>query len=1129
MMYRIGIDVGTNSIGFAAIEVDEHGMPIQFLNSMVLIHDSGVDPNQNKKAITRLATAGTARRTRRLVQRRRKRLQDLDKFIEKQGWPLPSFEELRDPISGKLDPHAPWKIRARLAEERLEGEELTSALSIALRHIARHRGWRSPYIRVESLHLAQPDSDQLKALRERVKEISGVESPEGSTPAQVIRDLGIFEGGDFHPTHIRLRDSSATYKKNAVRNFLNDEGRLEHEDIGGKTKQGILGGKLMQSDNANEIRAIGKMQGLSDELVNEIIDIVFKAESPKGKAGERAGKDELPGMRGFTRAPKAHLAFQRFRIVSVVANLRIREAGVKRILTADEKQKVIDFLMAADGSDGVTWNDVAEVLEITRQALSGTADGERSFSFPPVNVTNERIITSKVKPLVTWWKQADDIARGALITALSNADELTEDEPGAEEAREFLETLSDEELDALDSKLKLPAGRAAYSPESLERLTNRMLADSVDLFEARKREFNVPNDWAPTPDPIGAPVGNPAVDRVLKGINRWLMAVVHHWGAPEVVNIEHVRSAFGSERMAREYERAVGKRFERNRAVIQEMHDKLGIKDRTNRSDITRYLAIQRQNSQCAYCGTPITYFDSEMDHIVPRKGIGSTNTRDNLVAACSRCNRSKSNLPFAVWAATCGIPEVSVGSAVERVKFWIDDPGLDRKQNRNFKSDVISRLQRTEADEELDNRSIESVAWMAVEVHDRIAGYFAVRGDDVTVNVFRGAITASARKASGFEGKVELIGGNGKTRLDRRHHAMDAATIALMRQSVATTLVERDNIRDAQRYTTAPQTWKDYRGSNDEQRYLFGTWRNAMNRLVVMFNDALRNDEIPVMENLRLRLGSSEAHDATIKRLHFKRIGDAWTLKEIDRASSEAMWCALTRLPDFDSKEGLPENPDRELRVKNQRFGADDKLGLFGSDAAAIAVRGGYAEIGGTIHHARIYRINGKKPSYGMVRVFSCDLQKHRKEDLFSVELKPQTISMRTADPKVRKAITDGTAEYLGWLVVGDELRLDLHNSKFHVGEIGVFLDQLPVTAWRINGFPMRDRFRLRPVLLAGEGLKNLQDCDDAAVKILDGRGWIPAVNVIMSYSYPSVIRRGVLGNTRHASNSLPQTMTFG
>ena len=65
----------------------------------------------------------------------------------------------------------------------------------------------------------------------------------------------------------------------------------------GKTRlrgeNSLLVAKPRQSDNANEIHTIAKVQNLSNELVKQIIDHVFAAESPKGSAAERVGKDPL--------------------------------------------------------------------------------------------------------------------------------------------------------------------------------------------------------------------------------------------------------------------------------------------------------------------------------------------------------------------------------------------------------------------------------------------------------------------------------------------------------------------------------------------------------------------------------------------------------------------------------------------------------------------------------------------------------------------------------------------------------------------------------------------------------------------------------------------------------------------
>lgn len=178
--------------------------------------------------------------------------------------------------------------------------------------------------------------------------------------------------------------------------------------------------------------------------------------------------------------------------------------------------------------------------------------------------------------------------------------------------------------------------------------------------------------------------------------------------------------------------------------------------------------------------------------------------------------------------------------------------------------------------------------------------------------------------------------------------------------------------------------------------------------------------------------------------------------------------------------------------------------------------MRGGYAEIGSTIHHARIYRIEGKKPVYAMLRVFTHDLLSHRHGDLFSAVVPPQSISMRCAEPKLRQAIAEGDATYLGWVVVGDELEINV--SSFTSGQIANFLEEYPgTTRWRIRGFFDERRLRLRPAYLASEGLV---DPSDAVRKTLSIPGWLSAINQVAA-THPRVIRRDALGRMRKSSRS--------
>lgn len=1088
MKYRLGIDVGAHSLGICAIELDDDDHPARLLNCQVVVHDGGVDPTKQKTSDTRLAVSGMARRIRRASRRRRRRLDELDRFIVAQGWPLVD-------LASSDDPFLPWRVRAELADKPVPPSQLDEKLSIMLRHIARHRGWRSSYTRVESLLAVGEPSDFLQTMRSRAEEILGYELSEDLTSAQIIMKVGP-EGGR------RLRQ--------------NDK------------KSGLLGGKLHQSDNAREIKKIFARQGLSDDLMAQVIRKVFVTKPPGLKAAERAGLDPLPGQ-GGTRALRASQAFEKYRVAAALGNVRVEDSGEKRSLDAEEMVKAFHFLTSRKNAD-VSWSDVAECLGLPPTALSGAAvdlDGERLSARPPAMVTETRILAAKIKTLTDWWKSADDQARDELIKILTHGGEL-EDSLG-----DVLAALDEKALQKLDS-IHLPPGRAAYSEDSLRRLTSRMLADGCDLHSARKTEFGVADDWQPPAPSVGEPIGNPSTDRVLKETARVITGLRTLYGDPVFVNIEHVREGFSSTFAAKQRDKENQARFRRNEELLERIRQDEQLSSPPRSQDIPRYLAIQRQGCKCAYCGELITFHTAELDHIVPRAGVGSTNTRNNLVAVCRRCNQAKGKKNFALWAEKCDIPGVSLTEAVDRVRMWETDAGISKRSFRKFQQEVIVRLRRTDEDPEIDGRSMESVAWMARELRRRVA--FEIPG--ATVGVYRGELTAEARKAAGIEKVIPFIGGPGKTRFDRRHHAVDAAVIAMMRPAVAKVLAERIELRKEQRFSSGEvsSVWKEYQGKNEKTLYL--RWQKDIHKLTGLLTDAFMKDAIPVRENLRLRIADSAAHEATIDSLDKTgkkgakapryRLGDALPVDIIDRAGTPALWCALTRLPDFDAKRGLPVNPDRTIKVNGSRITAEDLLPI-GPEKAFILVRGGYASIGTSIHHARIYLIPGKKPRYGMIRVFAEDLRRHQGDDLFNVDLPPQAISVRMADPKVRHAVVDGSAEYLGWIVLKDEIHV---NTPADIsGDIADFFELLPGTIrWRAVGYEDKERLKLRPVQLASEGLDRLPENspirDSKIVRTIVEKGWRTSVNVLFGQYHPVVVRRDALGRVRLKSAAhLPVT----
>ncbi|MGS2664833.1 type II CRISPR RNA-guided endonuclease Cas9 [Corynebacterium glucuronolyticum] len=1083
--YIVGFDVGLYSVGCCALEVDESGRPVRILSALSHIHDSGLDPDKQKSSTTRLATSGLARRTRRLYRRRSKRMKTLESFLKQQNWLTRPFEDYDDP-------YYPWRVRASLATEMEKTPSiLGEKLSVAIRHIAGHRGWRNPYVSVKSLYTVTPDSPAFLEIKKNIQNATGKPLNADVTVGQAICAIEL--------------------------------GKIK---VRGENNK-ILTARLFQSDLANEIWKISQVQGLPETLTKQIIDHVFHQRTPKGSFYERIGSDPLAPS--HKRALKATDAFQRYRIVTVLSNLRIQESDY-RPLTPDELQKSFSFLIQAKAAKRPTWNDLANLLGIPRNKLRGTAvvteDGEVSRNQPPIHETEAILSSTTIKPLKAFWKEATREEKDELIQALSNSGTPDVNSRAGNVVSEFISGLSDDEIAKLDT-LHLPFGRAAYSEATLEKLTDEILSTGETLPAARSKCFTVPSDWVPPKPAIGEPVGNPAVDKVLKIVNRYLHAAEKKWGQPQSVNIEHVRKGFVSVKVTKEIDKENKKRAEKNQATRIEMAEKLGLDGAIRDSAVRRFQVLQRQNCQCLYCGAPIDFKTLEMDHIVPRAGIGSTNKRENLVAVCPSCNRSKNNLPFARWAKNNPNPQITVKAAVERTDFWQCDPDMNKKSFKKFTKHVQDRLKRTDADEEIDARSIESVAWMANELRARIAQYFNDKNSDkkTKVRVFRGSITSEARKASGIERRIEYINGPGKSRLDRRHHAVDALVVALMSSFVAETLTIRRNLKDAQRATESEETWRDFKGVDASHIKQFNNWSNNMKVLVRLLQQALDQDEIPVTKNLRLRFGNGRVHEDTGQALIKLPLGSEISSQMVKRSATEAQWVALTRHPDFDPKDGLKENSEREIRIHGQILSSDDDVAFFPKDAAMMLVPQGAVELGNAIHHARVYKYaKGKKESFGILRVYTVDLLKHQHEDLFKAEIKPQSVSMRYGDPAVVRAIQAGEAQYLGWLVTDDELYIP-NIEALATGQLKTLLDEYgPIRHWTVDGFPSPQKLRLRPRLLSKEGLSEESHSDIR--KLLDSPGWRVSSNVVFGKGEVRVIRRTQLGWPRTQSAShLPIT----
>jgi CRISPR-associated endonuclease Csn1 len=1001
--------------------------------------------------------------------------------------------------------YEPWHARVGLSSAYEPNDAKRFAdLRLVIQHIAHHRGWRNPWWHFERLALEfKEDSSptaEFEVVRERAAKLLGLSPDELTTVGQI--------GWAASNPKFALRPRHLDMSTQAAKNR--------------QTSDNIIVDRLMQQDLLRELTQILHTQQISSPESDKICSLVFKA-AKASVPSENVGKD--PFSKTELRAPKSSLEFQEFRIRDTIANLRI--ASTKSPLSEEQRQMVVARLLTWEEGAAPTWADVSDWLGLLEQDLKFASSDTARASKAPINVTHNKIVRlsevgDKQKRLAgqhiqKWYADATPRVQREFCAFLGDSTDAGNDD----ELEALMEHLGEEEFAILDSLDQL-SGRAAYSRGTLARL-NSAMATGLDLNGALMKEFHQVSGWKPLAEPIFAQVDHPVVDRVMTDVGRWLDAITTKHGAPERVNVEHVRSAFLGPEAKEEYNSETNRRRKQNEADTKAISEELNIDVKT--TDPRRYRAIQMQGCACLYCGEVIGYTTCEMDHIVPR-AVGGSNRRDNLVAVCQRCNRSKNAEPFANWAAD--VDFVSIEDSVERVKMWQRPQGTRALEFGRFKKQVTFRLKRTELDDEIDERSLASTAYAAVTVRERVQGFLELKfanpasGEvgQIPVNVYRGALTAASRKAAGIDRRIKLLGFDaethapGKSRFDRRHHAVDAATVAMISPGIAQTMGQRVELRGFDRPGTSSQvpSWKRYEGKSSET---FESWVSMVQNMADLLNTEIERDRIVVMRPLRLGANVGKIHDDTVQALVRKNLREGLSAQEVNRIADRDVWRVVRNLT-----TGAGDLPEKVNDPTLAKLLTDETVGLFPKKSAMLAVRNGAVAIGSTLHHVRVYRRDdgpGKPAKFSQIRVFAGEFGtlgwRKKGVNLFTEPLPNWSEAIRCGDLKLQQEIENGSASLIGWLVPGDEIEFAPGDAILPVIEPieGVTSSPLTENRWVITGFESDSTINLAPAYLAREGIKD----QDSVPPVLDGKFWRAAINKVMR-ARPTIIRRSATGIPR-------------
>lgn len=382
--WRVGIDVGTNSIGWTALTLGADGKPDGLLDMGVRIFSDARDPkSRESNAATRRGPRGARRNRDRYLQRRANFFRELVKT----GL-LPGDKATQHALE-RLDP---WILRARALSEPLTLHEVGRALF----HLQQRRGFKSN-------RLTDRGSDEKGAVE------SGAEAVRDDMDAHKAATLGELKG---LPRQTIVEENRRLTKGTRTPMPL---ARVRSHSEGSKTVYDYypLRGMIEQEFDAIwQAQTRHHPEFMTDEARVTLRDVLLF---------QRPLKSQPIGRCTFEseeeRAPSALPSVQRLRILQELGNLRLTERpGLpSRPLTVDERDGLFARLRV---EEKITFKQLRTHLGLTdavRFSLENAAGREHLDG----NKTHAQMVKRR-KGSAGWtnWADLPDTAQDALIELL---------------------------------------------------------------------------------------------------------------------------------------------------------------------------------------------------------------------------------------------------------------------------------------------------------------------------------------------------------------------------------------------------------------------------------------------------------------------------------------------------------------------------------------------------------------------------------------------------------------------------------------------------------------------------------------------------------------------------------------
>lgn len=759
MRYRLGLDLGTTSIGWAMIRLDKHNKPVAIIRMGVRIFSDGRNPKDGSSlAVTRRNARQMRRRRDRLLKRKQKMLNAL---INHNFFPSDPIE--REALS-KLNP---YELRAKGLDKQLTPAEFARALF----HLNQRRGFKSN-------RKTDRNDNENSVLKKAIKDMHV------KLQAENCRTLGEWLA-IRHKQHlsVRARLRGKTQKDKAY-DYYADRSMIEHEFETLWNKQAEFAPSQYSQNAYENLKNILLFQRPLNPVDPGRCTLLPKEQ----------------------RAAKAMPSTQRFRMYQEVNNLRLLNQNLsEQPLTLEQRDIVIGLLEKGDATFkkirsalSLSASDHFNLEDIKRDRLFGnktskTLSHKKCFGTDWFAYTHElqdeivdKLLHEGSEPaLIDWLEKHTSVNRStALYIANVN----------------LLEGYGNLSLKAL--KLILPELQKAVIPYS-EAVDSSGLGNHSALSYAENTGelmqslpyYGIPlerhvafgsGQTEHSDEKRYGRIANPTVHIGLNELRKVVNALIDKYGHPSEVILEVARDLKLSHDKKREIQKDQAERQKRNTAHIAEACQVLGIDpdniDKAKRRELSQkmqlWFELDEKNiaaRRCPYSGEHISIEkllsnEIEIEHILPFSKT-LDDSLNNKTVSLRKANRIKGNRSPHEAFGENREPGYNYDEILLRAN------QMKKAKAKRFAPDAFEQWLKN--DQDFIARALNDTAYFS-----RIAKeYLSLICPPNKVRAIPGRLTAMLRGKFGLN--QLLSGTEAKNRDDHRHHALDAAVISITDQGL--------------------------------------------------------------------------------------------------------------------------------------------------------------------------------------------------------------------------------------------------------------------------------------------------------------------------------------------------------